>query len=295
MYNPPGSSDAKKEWVEIHNFSDSFLDVAGWTVWTGAPGYADLLISHPQFGDGSMIIPAGGYAVITAKNTDVYTELVTNGDFEATNISLWLRHSSWTRTTGGAHGGSRKLESTATGATWVYQNITVPSGFNSCLFLFWEKTTAPVAQTQITATIRNLSNQILATGYSGQMSSNWTCHTMNITAYAGRTIRIYFAANKTTSQGSLLLDDVSVASSYVNINAVRLGVGDNKIGNGLINTGDTVAITDGNTIVDSVTYDDTWGGDGDGTSLERIDPQGPSNDQSNWTSEPQNGTPGSAN
>jgi hypothetical protein len=143
----------------------------------------------------------------------------------------------------------------------------------------------------MTVTIRNLANQVLTTGYSGQMHSDWTCHTMNLTAYAGQSIRIHFNTNKSTSEGVLLLDDVSVAYSYVDINATRLGVGDNKIGNGLTNGGDTVAITNGSTTADSVTYDDTWGGDGDGTSLERIDPQGPSNDQSNWTSGPQNGTP----
>jgi hypothetical protein len=296
MYNPPGSNDAKKEWVEIHNFSDSFLDVAGWTIWTGAQGNADLLVSHPQFGDGSMIIPAGEYAVITADSTDVYTELVTNGDFESKVKNEWqLNNWEEIKDKANAHGGNRYLLSVANGAAWVYQDITIPSGLNSCLFLFWEKTTAPVGQTQMTVTIRNLANQVLTTGYSGQMHSDWTCHTMNLTAYAGQSIRIHFNTNKSTSEGVLLLDDVSVAYSYVDINATRLGVGDNKIGNGLTNGGDTVAITNGSTTADSVTYDDTWGGDGDGTSLERIDPQGPSNDQSNWTSGPQNGTPGSAN
>jgi hypothetical protein len=118
---------------------------------------------------------------------------------------------------------------------------------------------------------------------------------MNVAAYAGQTVRIYFSTNKSTSGGALLLDDVSVAASYVNINAVRLGVPDNKIGNGLANNTDTVAIVNGSSTVDSVTYVNTWGGDGDGTSLSRISPQGPSNQQSNWKSGPQRGTPGWAN
>jgi type II secretory pathway pseudopilin PulG len=293
MYNPSGGgSDAPKEWVEIYNSGDSIIDTNGWAI------SGDLLIEHSQFGNGSTAIPAGGYAVITAATTNVYTELVTNGGFEAVNISSWIHNpsSSWSRTTGDAHGGTCKLESTAAGATSVYQQITVPSsGFNNCLFLFWERTTAPVAQTQIMATIRNLSDQVLATGYSGQMGSNWTCHTMDITAFAGQTIRIYFDTNKATSSGSLMLDDVSAATSYVGINAIRLSSGDGQIGGGLADNGDTVTVTNGSFTVDSVTYDDGWGGDGDGTSLERIDPQGSSNDQSNWTSGPVNGTPGSAN
>lgn len=295
MYYPSGGgSDAPKEWVELYNLSDSAIDVNGWTIWTGAQSYADLLISHPQFGNGSTTIPIGGYAVITALTTSVYTELVTNGGFETPSLTMWTR-SNWSRTGGDSHGGSQKLQSTVSGATSVYQQITVPSGYNSYLFIFWEKTTAPVAQTQITATIRNTSNVILATGYSGQMNSTWTCHTMNLAAFAGQTVRIYFAANKATSSGSLILDDVSVAASYVGINAVRLSVPNNNIGNGLANNTDTVAVENGSSTIDSVTYVSTWGGNGNGTSLSRKDPQGPSNQQSNWTSGPVNGTPGSAN
>jgi len=294
MYNPLGGNDAKNEWVELYNASDSAIDINGWAIWTGAQGNADLLISHPQFGNGATIIPIGGYAVITAATTDVYTESVDNGGFEIGNLNSWQRDASWSRTTGDPHGGNRKFESTVSDAGFVYQQITIPSGYNSYLFLFWEKTTAPVGQTQITATIRNTSNQILATGYSGQMNSSWTCHTMNVGAFAGQTIRIYFSTNKTGS-GSLFLDDISVAASYVNINAIRLGVPDDKIGNGLANNTDTVAVVNGSSTVDSVTYDDSWGGDGDGTSLSRIDPQGLSNQQSNWKSGPQRGTPGLAN
>jgi type II secretory pathway pseudopilin PulG len=297
MYNPPGSGDSANEWVELYNLSGSAINVNGWAIWTGAVGYADLLISHPQFGNGSTIIPIGGYAVITAATTSVYTELITNGGFEATNINSWVRSpgTSWSRTTGDPHGGSYKLQSTVSGATSVYQQITITSGLNSYLFIFWEKTTAPVAQTQITATIRNTSNVILATGYSGQMNSAWTCHTMNLAAYAGQTVRIYFSTNKSTTSGALYLDDISVAASYVNINAVRLGVPNNTIGNGLANSTDTVAVINGSSTVDSVTYFSSWGANGDGKTLSRIDPRGSSNDQSNWKIGPVNGTPGSAN
>ena len=296
MYDPLGGHEAKKEWVEIHNFGDSAVDLASWTIWTDKVKHTDSLIAHPQFGTGSTTIPADGYAVIATEDTEVYTELIENGGFEKKKIDPW-EADNWDgiKDQVNAHGGKRYLISLAAGDGWVYQDISIPSGFNSCLFLFWERTTASVAQTQLTVTIRNLSDQVLATGYSGQMSSDWTCHTMDLTAYANQDIRIHFSTNKTTGDGALLLDDVSVASSYVNINAVRLSVDDDKIGNELKNNDDTVAITDGSATIDSVTYNSDWGGDGDGTSLERIDPQGSSNDQSNWTSGPVNGTPGSAN
>ncbi len=293
MHNPTSNPAKRYQWAELYNFSDSIIDVDGWTIWTNNSSTADQLISHPQFGNGSTTIPANGYAVIATEDTGVYTERIDNGDFESGNLNSWERHSSWTRTRWNAHGGSRKLESAATGQTWVYQDISIPSSLNSCLFLFWEMTTASVAQTQLTVTARDPNDQVLATGYIGQMNSDWTCHTMDLTAYANQDIRIYFSTNKTTSEGVLLLDDISVASSYVSIDAVRLGVADDRIGNEL-DDDDTVAITDGSTTIDSVTYSRSWGGI-NGTSLARIDPQGSSNDEDNWQSGPVNGTPGSAN
>lgn len=299
MYNPSGSgSELPKEWVELYNLGDADINLNGWKIWTGALKDADLLISHPQFGNGSTTIPMGGYAVVTASTTDVYTELVTNGGFEAVNISSWIGNpsSSWSRTTGDAHRGTHKLESTVTGATSVHQDVTIPSGYNSYLFIFWEKTTAPVGQTQITATIRDTSDAVLAAGYSGQMNSSWTSHTMNLAAFAGQTVRVYFSTNKTTAGGALCLDGISVSASYVNINAVRLGVPDDKIGSGLANNTDTVAVVgSGGGTSDRVTYANSWGGSGDGTSLSKIDSEGSSNEQSNWTSGPINGTPGAAN
>ena len=69
----------------------------------------------------------------------------------------------------------------------------------------------------------------------------------------------------------------------VDPDAIRLKVGDNKIGNGLANNSDTITIkdSDGN-IVDSVSYDDSWGGDGDGDTIERKVAAGPSSEAANW-------------
>lgn len=290
MYNPPEVSDAPKEWVELYNTSDNAIDVDGWTIGR------DSLSAHPQFGDGSTTIPANGYAVIMAETTTVFEELTVGGNFENENVftNNWTIDN-WDVTKYNAHTGSYKGESSVFGSTSLYTDISIPSSLNSCLFIFWEMTTVSVDQTQITATIRNLSDVILATGYSGQMNSDWTYHTMDVTAYAGQSIRIHFSTNKTTGGGVLLLDDIFVASSYVDLDAIRLSTGDGQIAIGLRNDSGTIAIADGGVTVDSVTYDDSWGGDGDGTSLERIDPQGSSNDQSNWTSGPVNGTPGLAN
>ncbi len=62
------------------------------------------------------------------------------------------------------------------------------------------------------------------------------------------------------------------------------------------NSNDDIVLLEGTTVIDSVTYDDAWGADGDGPSLERIDPLGPSNSSSNWgPSTVDAGTPGAEN
>ncbi len=297
MYHPKvkAKDEKKYEWVELYNLTDDAVDVTGWKIYTNNPAKDDSITVHPQFGSCLMTIPANGYAVITAKSTQVYDERVTNGGFEKKDLSAWKKHNSWERKKGSAHSGKWKLRKKKSGSAWLYQDIRIPNNLNSCLFVFWEMTTASVAQTQITVTLRRWNNHILATGYSGQMHSDWTCHKMDLTAYAGRKVRIYFETTKNTNQGVLLLDDVSVASSFVDADATRLSVDDNQIGNGLSNNKGTIVVTDGSATVDSVTYDDDWGGDDNGKSLARIDPQGSSSDPDNWQEGPVNGTPGSAN
>ena len=146
MYNPSGS-DAKDEWIEIYNTTSDNISMAGYQLQDGSQ--TDNLEGDDVNGDGSMTIPAGGYAIITDKDTEVY-----DGTF---------------------------------------------------------------------------------------------------------------------SPYPLLAD------------AVRLRVDDNNIGNGLGNNGDTITLlNDVGDTVDSVAYDDSWGGDGNGESIERINPTGSSGSQSNW-------------
>lgn len=69
----------------------------------------------------------------------------------------------------------------------------------------------------------------------------------------------------------------------VDPSAVRLQVDDSRIGNGLSNRGETITIRDpSGDAVESVTYDDAWGGDGDGDTIERKDAQSAPSEPSNW-------------
>lgn len=78
--------------------------------------------------------------------------------------------------------------------------------------------------------------------------------------------------------------------------AIRLQTDDNNIGNGLKDDTDTIVIFDTTGgVVDNVNYTNSWGGNGNGKSLERISPTSPSGDPSNWEESVLNGTPGSAN
>ena len=62
------------------------------------------------------------------------------------------------------------------------------------------------------------------------------------------------------------------------------------------NSSDQIILVEGDVVIDSVSYLDDWGADGDGPSLERIDPAGPSNSSTNWgASTVDGGTPGAEN
>ena len=140
-YNPPqsGAGERRNEWIELYNYGDSEIDLTGWTI------SDSVNTDNLQPGNGTMVVPAGGYAIITANDTE------------------------------------------------VYDNYDVETG------------------------------------------------------------------------------------------AVRLQVDDNTIGNGLGDNGDTLTIADGDgNAVDSVSYEDSWGGDGDGDTIERIDETGGSSDPLNW-------------
>jgi hypothetical protein len=60
--------------------------------------------------------------------------------------------------------------------------------------------------------------------------------------------------------------------------------------------GDTVyLVSDESITMDSLAYEPTWGGNRDGVSLERIDPEGATNDPANWMGHPDSHSAGMAN
>ncbi len=103
----------------------------------------------------------------------------------------------------------------------------------------------------------------------------------------------YFEGVTITADGYLT---VKVSENDVEPFPFTPDVDASESGIALSNSSDDVILIEGTTTIDAVTYDDDWGADGDGPSLERIDPEGPSMVAENWgPSIPDGGTPGEEN
>ncbi len=105
----------------------------------------------------------------------------------------------------------------------------------------------------------------------------------------------------TAGQYVIITDGGSGTEAYekfsINLDALALHVASSSMCGGFDNSGDTVAVANNlGLIVDSVSYLNSWGADGDGKSLERKSVTGSGNDSFNWqVSISSGGTPGSAN
>ena len=66
----PVENDHYNEWIELFNPTSSPIDVNNWTLYDG--NEEDIIIGDLDHGDGTTIIPAGGYAIITDHGTKVY-------------------------------------------------------------------------------------------------------------------------------------------------------------------------------------------------------------------------------
>ena len=69
FYNPPGE-EKPCEWVEIFNPSNDTVNLTGWLLQDNYEN--DSLEGDYDHGNGSLILPPHGYAIITPHNTTVY-------------------------------------------------------------------------------------------------------------------------------------------------------------------------------------------------------------------------------
>ncbi len=70
-YDPPGTgaNERRREWVELYNYGADSVDMTNWQL--SDSSNTDDLEMYP--GETTMVVPAGGYAIITANDTTVYT------------------------------------------------------------------------------------------------------------------------------------------------------------------------------------------------------------------------------
>jgi hypothetical protein len=69
MYRPLENENTN-EWIELYNPTSTPIDVAGWMI--ADEKETDTLLGDDVNGDGTTIIPPGGYAIITDKGTTIY-------------------------------------------------------------------------------------------------------------------------------------------------------------------------------------------------------------------------------
>jgi cardiolipin synthase len=66
----PTDNENTNEWIELYNPTSEPIDITGWTI--GDEKETDTLQAEGAHGDGTTVIPPGGYALITDEGTTVY-------------------------------------------------------------------------------------------------------------------------------------------------------------------------------------------------------------------------------
>jgi hypothetical protein len=184
--------------------------------------------------------------IITGESALAQTELITNGGFETVG-SGWVvltngmnQTDSWwnINNPSGAHSGSRYeyigaqqdgVSSANNVDGLIYQTVAIPAGTTSATLSYYLRITtsesSSAAFDHLYVEIRNTSGTVLATplSYSNQSASqfsSWTQQTVNLSSYAGQTIRVAFQG--VTDSGTITvfrIDDVSLQATGTTVPA----------------------------------------------------------------------------
>ncbi|MES2739723.1 MAG: Ig-like domain-containing protein [Pseudomonadota bacterium] len=150
-------------------------------------------------------------------------QLIVNGGFESGGTP-------WSATSGvitsdagqAAHGGSFKawLNGYGTAHTdTLYQQVTIPASAASATLAYWlkvvtEETTTTQVYDSLKVQVRNSGGALLTTlaSYSNlQANAAYVLKSLDLSAYKGQTVRVYFeGVEGSTKATSFLIDDVSV-------------------------------------------------------------------------------------
>jgi hypothetical protein len=164
-------------------------------------------------------------AVSFSVNNSLASQLIVNGGFESAAAS-WVATSGviTASTTQAARTGTYKAKLDGYGATHtdsLYQQVTIPAAISSASLSFWlkvvssETTTTKVYDT-LKLQVRNSSGAVLATlaTYSNlDKGANYINKIVDLSAYKGQTVRIYFEGIEGSQViTTFLIDDVSLTA-----------------------------------------------------------------------------------
>jgi len=162
-------------------------------------GVGGCEVFHPIFGGGNLL-GNPGFETGSAPPWVASTGVIDDSPVEPPHSGAWK---AWLDGYGMSHTDA------------LYQQVAIPPGLSSATLAFWlhidTDETGTTAHDVLKVQIRNASNQILATlaTYSNlNKRSGYSKHSFNVSAYVGRTVRVYLVGTENSSlQTSFVVDD----------------------------------------------------------------------------------------
>jgi hypothetical protein len=300
MYKPSsalGGAD-KNQWVELYNAASAPVDVANWRLWTKGQNPSDALQVDALYSTGSTVIPPGASALVTDRDSELYREVLGNGDFEAFDLSDWNGiNINASRTFGEAFSGNWKLA--IQGGWWstLYQDFKIPSDRQHPRLLVRARLKSGYApSSRLTIRITDRHTAVYVSVYDGMLSSAWVTYAADLTSVVNRDARLEIKTYSSSFLDAIYVDAAAIYSSRLPthpLDCLHIWVNDNTLGSDL--SQGQVFLGEGNALRDAVVWNNSWGGNGDGSTLSRTSPWAPSTEQSSWRSGPYAGTPAMPN
>jgi prepilin-type N-terminal cleavage/methylation domain-containing protein len=301
MYNasaPLGGGGQAGRWLELFNTASTPVDVGGWSVWSKDQVVPYVIQPDTVYSTGSTVIPPGGHAVLTGRNSKLYQDFLNNGDFETTDMSGWrFTTTRWVRNSGNAFSGSYKVQITGGLWTTMYQDFKISSGLkNARLFVRAKMQQGTPVQSRCILRTTDRGAVVLVPVFDGALTSEWTTYTADLTSIINRDARLEIKVYSPGVTDTMLVDGTGVVATVLPAHSpdcLHFWTGSNDVADDLSKL--QVFLAQGNVLRDAVVWSKTWGGDGDGTTLRRINPWAPSTLASSWGPGPYGGTPGAPN
>ena len=221
-----------------------------------------------------------------------------DGDFEISSLSDWKGDIfDAFRTSGGAFSGNWKL--TIPGGLWstLYQDFKIPSDRSHPRLLVRARLkSGNVSLSRLIILITDRGAVVYVPVYDGPLSANWVTYAADLTSVVNRDARLEIKTYTSSFGRTIYVDAAAVYSSRLpthQLDCLHLWINDSTVGSDF--SLGQVFLGEGNALRDAVVWNNSWGGDYDGSTLSRTSPWAPSTEQSSWRSGPYAGTPAMPN